>query len=197
MAMAALEDEETQKHGFIMVGCNMGPKRVVDRNAASVVTKIRQIIPMRVVAVHYLYDDFRMRPMLFVVMSLSKAYGRVRVRAHYGESMGFRMLLEFSFVIPATIVLTLPNLCLLVFFQGSPEENRFKLLSYGLPIDTLPFNDCAECKVKQHLQWLQTRRNQEQTPLLPGAARVVIPGRFDVLFGRGKPMQERPGNLVR
>jgi hypothetical protein len=106
-------------------------------------------------------------------------------------------LLEFSFVIPATIALTLPNLCLLVFFQGSPEENRFKLLSYGIPIDTLPFTDGAECKVKQHLQWLQTRRKQEQTPLLPGAARVVIPGRFDVLFGRGKPMQEHPGNLVR
>jgi hypothetical protein len=97
MAMAALEDEETQKHGFIMVGCNMGPNRVVDRNAAFVVTKIRQIIPMRVVAVHTLYDDFRLWPMLFVVMSLSKAYGRVRVRAHYGESRGFRNTFRIFF----------------------------------------------------------------------------------------------------
>jgi hypothetical protein len=106
--MVALEDEETQKHGFIMIGCNMGPKRVVDRNAAFVVTKIRHILPMRVVTLHYLYDDFRMRPMLFIVMSLSKAYGRVRVRAHYGESS--EVFLELSFVSPTTIALTLPNI---------------------------------------------------------------------------------------
>jgi hypothetical protein len=70
-------------------------------------------------------------------------------------------------------------------------------MSYGIPIDTLPFTDGAECKVKPHLQWLQTRRKQEQTALPPGVPRVVIPGRFDVLFGRGKPMQEHHGNLVR
>lgn len=83
--MTALEDEETQKKGIVLLGYNMGAKSVVDRPAVWAIEKLRKALPMRVVGMHYCYDSFKMRPMMSLAMLVMGATSRVRFRAHYGE----------------------------------------------------------------------------------------------------------------
>jgi hypothetical protein len=64
MIMTALEDEETQKVGIVL---------------------LRKTLPMRVVGMHYCYDSFKMRPMMSLAMLVMGATSRLRFRAHYGE----------------------------------------------------------------------------------------------------------------
>jgi hypothetical protein len=85
MAMTALEDSDTQKSGIVLVGYNMGEMRLVDRPAVWAIQRLRKVLPMRVVGMHYCYDDFKMRPMMSIAMLVMGATGRVRFRAHYGK----------------------------------------------------------------------------------------------------------------
>ena len=87
MIMTALEDDETQKAGIVMVGYNIGPRRVMDRKAAFAIQSIRRYLPFYLASVHYCYDDFRSRPMMTVAMLVMGGTTRVRFRAHYGESI--------------------------------------------------------------------------------------------------------------
>jgi hypothetical protein len=87
MVMAALEDENTQKAGMVIVGYNMGPKRALDRQAVWGIQKLRRVLPMRVVGMHYCYDDFKMRPMMTLAMLVMGSHGRMRFRAHYGKQI--------------------------------------------------------------------------------------------------------------
>ena len=81
----ALQDVETQKNGFVMVGFNTGKNRVMDRGAAWAIQKISRLIPMRMSTIHFCYDSPKMRPMMTVAMMIMGARRRVRFRAHYGE----------------------------------------------------------------------------------------------------------------
>jgi hypothetical protein len=85
MVMSALEDEETQKAGMVMVGYNTGPKSCMDIQAVWGVMKLRRVLPFRVVGMHYCYDDFKMRPMMTLAMLIMGSHGRMRFRAHYGK----------------------------------------------------------------------------------------------------------------
>ena len=198
MVMTALTDEETQKKGMVLVGHNMGHKSATDRTPVRAIMRMRQVLPMRVVTLHYCHDNAKARPIMYLAAFLSGAYGRVRFRPQY----------------------------------GSPSEVRFKLSTFGIPIDTLPITEEGECKLKPHKQWVQRRRKEEKAAAADGMQRVVVPSRFDVLFvssylehilitvrsilsckdfrliiwllfvsfytiiqGRGKPIQEHPGNL--
>jgi len=82
--MTALEDVETQKNGIIIVGYNMGMNRVVDRRAVFAIQSMKRILPMRVVSIHYCYDDIRFRVMMTLAMLMMGATRRVRLRAHFG-----------------------------------------------------------------------------------------------------------------
>lgn len=83
--MLALQDAETQKNGFVMIGINTGKDRVLDRGAAWAIQKISRNIPMRMVTIHFCYDDFKLRPMMTVAMLVMGVRRRIRFRAHYGE----------------------------------------------------------------------------------------------------------------
>ena len=77
-------------------------------------------------------------------------------------------------------------------FLGKPEDNLFKLSTFGIPILAIPLTADGGPKVKYHRQWLKSRRDQEE--LQSSDEIIVIPGRLDVLLGRGKPIQEHYGN---
>ena len=85
--MTALQDIETQQRGFVIVGYNMGSQRVLDRKAAGAIQTTRRMLPMRVAAMHYCYDDWNMRPMMTVAMMIMGSHNRVRCRAHYGTGV--------------------------------------------------------------------------------------------------------------
>eukprot|EP00339_Tiarina_fusa_P026309 CAMPEP_0117083640 /NCGR_PEP_ID=MMETSP0472-20121206/58883_1 /TAXON_ID=693140 ORGANISM="Tiarina fusus, Strain LIS" /NCGR_SAMPLE_ID=MMETSP0472 /ASSEMBLY_ACC=CAM_ASM_000603 /LENGTH=579 /DNA_ID=CAMNT_0004812337 /DNA_START=121 /DNA_END=1861 /DNA_ORIENTATION=+ len=161
MVMTAMHDVSTQINGLIFIGYNMGKYRKVDRTAAWCVSQMRKVLPMRIVGMHYCYDDFRMRAMMTVAMLVMGGTNRVRFRGHYGDL----------------------------------EENLYKLQTFGLPTEALPVTADGEPKNKSHRQWLKTRSKQESDPQFRSDLFIVVPNRLDVLFGRGKPIQEHFGNI--
>ena len=87
--------------------------------------------------------------------------------------------------------------------EGKMKETFFKLQTFGIPTQTLPITADGEPKNKSHRQWLKARAKQEEE-ILRGSGDVisynsnefiVVPNRLDVLFGRGKPIQEHFGNI--
>jgi hypothetical protein len=75
---------------------------------------------------------------------------------------------------------------------GTPQECFYKLLTFGIPGHALPFNKDGELLEKTKEKWELIRR-QEQN--VPKDKRVRVPGSFDVLLGRGRPLQDNPGNV--
>ncbi|KAL3912165.1 MAG: hypothetical protein SGILL_006992 [Bacillariaceae sp.] len=162
MIMVATQDVETQRKGLILMGCNVGPQRRVDRRLPWNVHKVRQALPLRTMGIHYCYDDIRMMPMMTIGMLVSSASSRVRFRAHYGKL----------------------------------QDINYKLTTFGIPDQCLPVTAEGEPKIKGHRAWVKARKKQEdQEDIVMNAKMVVVPGRVDVLLGRGKPIQEHFGNL--
>ncbi|CAJ1958684.1 unnamed protein product [Cylindrotheca closterium] len=155
----ALQDVQTQKNGFVMIGFNTGKNRVMDRGAAWAVQKIARLIPMRMSSIHFCYDALTMKPMMTVAMMVMGARRRVRFRSHYGTC----------------------------------KEHRYKLLTFGLPVGAMPVTEDGEPKTKAHRAWVKSLQQQEENSTM--SKNIIVPGRFDVLFGRGKPIQEHYGNL--
>ena len=82
---------------------------------------------------------------------------------------------------------------------GRWDEVRFTLQTYGIPTECIPLDDDNNLNVEYHLSWLQMRRVQEQTTAGrnndDNNAVVLVPRRFDVLFGKGKNVSDHTGNL--
>jgi hypothetical protein len=81
---------------------------------------------------------------------------------------------------------------------GSAQDINYKLTTFGIPDKCLPVTDDGEPKIKSHRAWVKSRKQQEDRGRLgvaPNDRIVVVPGRVDVLLGRGKPIQEHFGNL--
>jgi hypothetical protein len=72
----------------------------------------------------------------------------------------------------------------------------YNLMTFGIPVDKLPISDNQELKNQQHLKWIGLRRSLESGKAKRFAEKaVLLPTHLDVLFGRGKPIQENLGNL--
>ena len=80
---------------------------------------------------------------------------------------------------------------------GDPEEIKFKLQTYGIPVTDMgdfPFQADGSFSHDWFHSWLKTRRRLEETG---GAAPIdlITPRRSDVLFGRGRNTRCHAGNL--
>eukprot|EP00529_Nitzschia_sp_RCC80_P002194 CAMPEP_0113494020 /NCGR_PEP_ID=MMETSP0014_2-20120614/28893_1 /TAXON_ID=2857 /ORGANISM="Nitzschia sp." /LENGTH=897 /DNA_ID=CAMNT_0000387903 /DNA_START=253 /DNA_END=2946 /DNA_ORIENTATION=- /assembly_acc=CAM_ASM_000159 len=163
--MSLIEDVETQRNGMILMGVNVGPKRRVDREIVFNVHKVRRALPIRTVAIHYCYDDMRMIPMMTLGMLAMGAAGRVRFRPHYGDWR---------------------------------KDISYQLSTFGVPKDAVPITEDGEIKVKTFRSWVKSRKSQEDGQKLQqqsSEGTIVLPTRVDVLYGRGKPIQDHVGNL--
>jgi len=83
------------------------------------------------------------------------------------------------------------------FHIGNELEMRYRLKSYGIPIELLPITESGTIKYNHHQQWMKTRKLLEQQVALDGANNIVIvecPGSNDVIFRRGTSSMENPGN---
>lgn len=78
---------------------------------------------------------------------------------------------------------------------GEHETITFELQTYGIPTKLHPILPNGDLCVAYHREWLHVRRAQEQEMLKSTASGVILPRRFDVLFGRGKNTREHTGNL--
>ena len=76
---------------------------------------------------------------------------------------------------------------------GGFEEIRFKLQTFGIPTDCLPFGPNAT--LENHFEWIQSRRMLEEKSNGHVKTDILVPRRFDVLFGRGQKNNNHTGNL--
>jgi hypothetical protein len=73
-------------------------------------------------------------------------------------------------------------------------ECVYELQTYGIPTQVLPLDENYNIKLDHHLDWVERRKALEASS---GEKEdfVLIPRRFDVLFGKGKNIAEHTGNL--
>ena len=69
-------------------------------------------------------------------------------------------------------------------------------MTFGIPIDVLPVTDDGHVKLTYHMKWMERRRVKERD-LKVGRpfTGIDLPTTFDVLLGRGKPIQYHAGNV--
>lgn len=78
---------------------------------------------------------------------------------------------------------------------GSRAEISFGLQTYGIPTHDHPILPDGKLNLTYHKEWLQVRRAQETQGCDASMGEVLLPRRFDVLFGRGKSSREHTGNF--
>lgn len=180
MIMVFTEDEATQRKGIVSITYNV-EQTINWRNLAfqrSAIRKWAQItaaLPWRVEAFHLCADSFFWRPMYALFRLKVSMFSRVRVREHY----------------------------------GTHKEVLFNLQTYGIPTQHLNVKEGSyEELIKQSRERWRKRRTLEcqlvsqkaeaskescsQSTEMP--VRVVTPGQYDVLLGRGKAFYDHPGN---
>lgn len=157
--MFALQDVETQKRGIVGLAYNVGRGRTTDREAVWKAAKMVSIIPLRFTAVHYCFDDEKLRMLFSVAMFVFNKNARIRCRLHFGTDM----------------------------------ECIYTLMTFGIPSDILPVGTSGEKKIEAHEEYVRRMRNAHE--MVDNVDRIILPGKFDVLLGRGKPLQKHHGNL--
>lgn len=94
-------------------------------------------------------------------------------------------------------------------------EILYNLMTFGIPRHAFPVDSLGCTSVENHLSWVRLKQKQEETtnvdhipPKISECSEeaqegskgsdpqfISIPKRMDVLLGRGKVIQEHPGNL--
>jgi hypothetical protein len=68
-------------------------------------------------------------------------------------------------------------------------------MTFGIPKVLIPIDSDGIACTQNHNVWLAMRVKQEGIEEVVTFQRIVIPGPFDVLMGRGKAIEESPGNI--
>ncbi len=85
--------------------------------------------------------------------------------------------------------------------NGTNTECQYALLSYGIPITSLPVSYDGSLKVASHAAWLKKQLVRDATLKSTnhdswGFGGIDLPFNTDVLIGKGKICQEHPGNIA-
>jgi hypothetical protein len=78
---------------------------------------------------------------------------------------------------------------------GTHMECIYNLMTFGITSETLPVSPSGDLRLEAHHEYIQKMRKAEMSPKDKNANRIILPGKFDVLLGRGKPLQKHDGNL--
>lgn len=91
------------------------------------------------------------------------------------------------------LTLPLPTFAL----SGSYTEWMYDLMTLGIPHNLIPFTSEYKIKTKNHLDYLAMRKcAYDYRASTNGMIQTTsLPTNFDVLLGKGKPIQESAGNL--
>jgi hypothetical protein len=91
---AMSDDERAQREGFLTVAYNVQvdiaslfKRQVAKIQHVSIgrFTRMRECLPMRPSAIHFCYNDIRLRPFISIYQKLIGTHGRVRFRTHLGS----------------------------------------------------------------------------------------------------------------
>jgi hypothetical protein len=182
---AMFEDVLTQRSGAVLIIYNVGyyPESRIDREIPKRQAKMSLGLPFKPVGIHGCFDDHRMKIVMSMAIAVANTFSRARFRMHHGTSPFFLIcvvILAYSLAFSTV---------------GTHMECMYELSTFGIPTSCFPVDDVTgECNSKSHTGWLQRRRRQEESTA-EYTEHIVLPGRKDVLLGRGKSYQEHAGNV--
>jgi hypothetical protein len=79
---------------------------------------------------------------------------------------------------------------------GTHTEVQYSLMTFGIPVDSLPVTYEGELKTSNHTKWVARREAKDSNMMCSGRHEGIdLPCHNDVLLGRGKPYQDHPGNV--
>jgi hypothetical protein len=81
---------------------------------------------------------------------------------------------------------------------GEEIELRYKIKSYGIPVEIIPLTGTGNIKVVYHKQWIRLRKHLEDVRArgLDDSSIIVCPGSTDVIFRTGTSLTYHPGNSM-
>jgi len=179
MGLSLSADEATQKKGVIGITYVVGERFEMfnhlkhRRECTQRLARIAESLLVRFVGFHACHDSFTWR-MLFAIFKLtSKSHIRARVREHFGDR----------------------------------RECQQQLRGFGIPMDCFPIDNDGKVQTDYHKADWEDRRGKERRKrkemtsirqegkgVAQRNARVLVPYKHDVLFGRGKSSYDHPGN---
>jgi hypothetical protein len=164
--MVASGDEETQKKGMIYIVFNFGPKRVAHKMTAAL--KVRTVLwraPVRLVALHCVFDSDSLGPMNAALVTAVNKMMKVRSRFHQGT------ILECSYD-------------LMTF--GIPTES--------LPVNNIGeflMENHRHWLEERRQAEDESKDYTDRVILVPT---MIVPGPNDVVYGRDRFALHHPGN---
>jgi hypothetical protein len=171
MYQCLAEDETNQKKGIVAIAYTLGNEEGTVKSGIKdsvwESTKLAACMPIRIEATHFCLPKSRVHFTLNLVARSAGLLTRARIRVHVGSHL----------------------------------ECVYALLSFGVPSNLLPFTTDCELKTNHHKKWVQRRIVKEQELLRCSSGSnsdvfsgIELPDRNDVLLGKGKPLQNHPGN---
>ena len=93
--MTALQDEETQKKGIVMIIYNVSENwtKYFDPKALKKVAQLRQVMPTKLASMHYCYLDPAFGAVINLIVRTVQRNIRTRTKLHSGTSGGY----EYAF----------------------------------------------------------------------------------------------------
>eukprot|EP00980_Cylindrotheca_fusiformis_P016381 scaffold4880_cov106-Cylindrotheca_fusiformis.AAC.15 len=194
--MAALRDEETQRKGFVLIIHSVGnegsnPKEKDPIVAWKSIQLMRKVLPIKLVSHHVCSSPTSgLRFFFSYIAKFFDSAGIARTRFHEGMFVEIRAA---AFVAcTCTGHFELISVCFLI--TGTFEEIDQKLAGFGINGLNLVISYEGDLKLERHKEMIRCLKSLEaQTS--PTEDYVILPMHTDVLFGRGKPTQNHPGNL--
>lgn len=156
MNTAILRDEHVQKEGLVWIFYALGTSIFKDFGTYEWVSRVDGSCPILSIAGHICFDSQVVRPIIAGYQLFSNQRDRHRMRMHYGASL---------------------------------EELHFTLQTFGIPTEASPMQPDGTWLTDSHKEWLQAQRLIEEASLssaVDSGNLVVIPRRFDVLFGKNR-----------
>ena len=165
--MNVMKDTDAQKHGVVYVMYNYCRHREKSPFQREI-HQLRAALPQRSHACHYCYNDKALRTYVTGIILFVDATSRFRIRPHF----------------------------------GTIEDIDFELQTFGIPTSVSPMRKDGIWCTEWHQEWLMTLRAREEKDraevgrgISPIMDNIIVPRRFDVLFGRGKTVKTHTGNL--
>eukprot|EP00980_Cylindrotheca_fusiformis_P023632 scaffold10690_cov126-Cylindrotheca_fusiformis.AAC.5 len=193
LCMVALRDEETQRKGIVSLVHSVGndgsnPQEKDSLLAWKSMQLMRGALPMKVVGHHVCSSPSSgLRFFFSYVTKFIGSAGIARTRFHEGMNE-----VIYTSVFCCDSQLTLSSEWR--YPTGTFEEIEQELSGFGINGVNLAISYEGDLKTDRHKRMLRSLKCLEaQTSSTE--AYVVLPSQTDVLLGRGKPIQNHPGNI--
>jgi len=213
--MALLANNKHNQNLGVVVVLYLLEQHQLDKDSAWKLSQMMRAMPLRVSAMHICYDSELFSPLLSAIKLELDAFTRIRLRTHFGKKIYITQMSSsrddtfvlFMVSVENTGVSSHPyyyfyHYCYYyysgeIYNLGSHGKCVASLQGYGIHPSFFPIKQDGKIEMKKLSRALLERQRQTERrhTNLKRRNRVVVPGRFDVLFGKGSPLQKHVGNM--